>query len=598
MRRALMSVIVACISWSSAYAQQGVCELVLASGTLEVGEALDVQLICRNTGPPGAPEAVIPDGLDLRLKSSTPSRRSFTQIINGRKTSETSFTFAMRLTALKEGRYTLEPITVAAGGTSYQTDPVTVIVRKHVVDESPKGDRTVFAEIRVQPTSLYVTETFTAVLTIGIRKVEVGGRVYPIDLLRNVLDQRASQFSIFADGDVRRSERTLVDSRGVRHGYEVFTVTKRVRAEEVGAIGVGPVFLRANYPTKLRRGFWGGYDVRSSTAHTARASAVRVTVKGPPDEGRPESYTGAIGRYSFVVSAKPTRVEQGQPVTLIMIVRGAPLEGVAAPSLSANAELASRFDLTSDVPTGELERGAKVFRKAIFPKQVGEQTIPPITWSYFDLRRERYVTLTSAAVQLTVDPPSATTTAITLPVGVLGDDNTTSLTLLTGGISPNFVDARAVLADQTFTLTMPWTAALFGSPLMWLVVTLWVRHHDRLRSDVGLARRRRAKRNALSRLARGARDTSPGARLISAGAALTGYVADRFDRPEAALTATEVCRVLTDHQTDAATIDEVVLFLEGCDAVRYAPSAVAETSSDNVVRLVRAWIERIERSMR
>ena len=152
--------------------------------------------------------------------------------------------------------------------------------------------------IEVEPRSLYVTEEYTATLTIGIREVKLGDRTLDIDLLGRVLDQGQSQLSIFPGGDLRQSKRWLPDSRGERHRYGVFTVTKQIRAEEVGAVHVGPVFLKANYPTRVRRGFFGRYEVTSARRETARADAVTVEVKGPPEEGRPADYTGAIGRFA------------------------------------------------------------------------------------------------------------------------------------------------------------------------------------------------------------------------------------------------------------------------------------------------------------
>lgn len=580
---------------SVAAAQQPGIELQLDTRTLELGEAVNVNLVCTNTGVPSTPEAVVPDGLKLELLNSNASSSSFTQIINGRTSHRTTYTFAMSLTAVKEGTYTLGPISLMADGTRFQADPVTITVRKTDMGTGIRGDRFVFAEIDAQPRSLYVTETFTASLNIGIRKVEIDGQSLNIDLLRQVLDQGQSQLSVFPGGDLKRTSRWLPDSNGERHRYEIFSITRQIRAEEVGQTLVGPVFLKANYPTRVQRGFFGGYEVTRSRRETARADAIPVEVKGPPEEGRPAGYTGALGWFTMDVTAKPTRVEQGQPVTLSVAIRGAPLEGVAGPDLASHPELASRFDFTTDELVGDSDGKAKVFRRAIFPRQVGDQTIPPISWSYFDTREERYITLTSDPISISVDPPSPTTTmTIATTNESRTEPNGTKLTVLTGGIQPNFVDPDAVLAHQSFTLTGPWIASLVCSPLVWLFVALATWHRARLREDRGFARRRRARREARAAIDRAASRGDTGARMHGLSEAFTRYLSDRFDLPSTTLTPAEVHGLLVRKGLDDAVVRDVVRFLDACDAARYAPGAIEDLSVSQATAKVRAWIRLIE----
>lgn len=590
-------VVLAALS-ARAAAQPPSVELTLESSTLEVGEVVDVQVQCLNTGVPSPPQITAPAGLKLELANATPSSSSFMQIINGRKSQRTTYTYYLRLTALQEGTFTLGPASVEADGKTYRSQPVPIVVRRTKTEAMPRGDRFLFAEIEVRPKSLYVTETFIATLTIGILKVEIDGRVFDIDLLRHVLDQGSSQFSVFADGSVRRSEQWLEDSTGTGHRYELFHVTKEVRAEEVGEFTVGPVFLKAGYPTRIRRGFFGGYEITETRRETARADAVTVNIKGPPEEGRPASYTGAMGTFSLDVSAKPLRVEQGRPITLSIAISGTPLDGVAGPDLANQAELASRFAFSTDELIGDVEGGAKIFRRAIFPRQTGEQTIPAIEWSYFDPRTERYVTLTSQPIAITVNPaaPGAST------VDVFDTQATkregTSLTVLTGGIAPNYVDPDSVLADQAFSLTPAWGAALIIAPVVWLAVSLLARRRARLRADPALARRYRAYRRARAQIGRLEHDGDPRHRLQAAAESLVIYLSDRFCLPGASLTPQEAGQALSRRRVDPRTTAEIVQFLETCDALRFASAPADTATAARAAASVTDWIDRIERQSR
>lgn len=581
-----------------AAAQQPGVELRLDSPLLELGEAVNVQIICTNTAEPGTPEASVPPGLELTLLNPTPSQSSFTQIINGRTSRRATYTYWMRLVARAEGTYTLGPVTVSADGKTYATQPVQVTVRKTQSDASPNGDRIVFAELSVTPTSLYVTQTYTATLNFGIRKVEIDGQVFNLEMLRDVLDGNGSQLSIFADGRATRSERWIPDSKGVRHRYEIFQVVKKVRAEEVGTTQVGPVFLRANYPTGLRRGFFGGYEVTGRQRESARAEAVAVQVMGPPQDGRPADYSGAIGSFAMNVSAKPTRVEQGQPITLSVSISGSPLEGVAGPNLSRNAELVSRFDFTQDELLGDTTGEAKVFHRAIFPKQAGEQTVPPITWSYFDPTSERFVTLTSDPISIAVDPGTASTTTLVTTDNPKSQGNGTVLTLVHGGIEANFADPREVLTNQAVTLGPASYATLAACPVAWLAVTLLTRYRTRLETDPRFARRRRARRAALGQVDRAMRLREPSEQLDGLADALSGYLSDHLGLSTRNLTPAEVRALPTANGFDQPLAREIADFLESCDAVRYAPSSAADLSPTDTARRVRLWIKRMEGTRR
>ncbi len=577
-----------------AHAQSPGVKLYVESTTLEPGEISNAQLICTNTGEPSLPETALPDGLTLELISTNPSVHSQTSFINGRSSSKTTYTYNMRLTAVSEGTYTLGPMRVQADGQSYDSQTVTIIVKKSVTTQ-PQGDRYAWGQIEVAPTSLFASQTFTATFTLGIRRVVIDNRMYDINMLRNVVDQRSSQFSVFATGSkMSSSQKRIADSSGQSHLYEIIRLTKQIRADDVGDMLIGPVFVKINYPTRLRRGFFGRQEIASTRRESVRVDAVRVEVKAPPVEGRPDSFSGAIGRYAFNVSVKPTRLEQGQPVTLTISINGSPLEGVAGPNLMAQPELLSRFEFTPDELVGDIERGAMIFRRAIFPKQVGEQTIPVLTWSYFDPNSETYRTLTSKPISIIVEPSISTDHSIVLSQLTTADDQPTSLTLLAGGISPNYIDAHDVLANQTIMLSPTLGLSLAIPPVLWLVIALTTSRIRRMRGDYGWARRQKARRkaNLAMRAALGQKETPQ--QLQGLAEVLTGFVSDRINLPPGAITSEDVRSHLSDRGLNERVLGEMVTFLEHCDGARYAMSESNTHSPQQLADRLRAWMTQIE----
>ena len=569
-------------------------QLQLDTRVLDVGESVEARVVCTNTGEPTISEAAVPDGLKLQLLAAEPMRSSQVSIINGRRSERSSYTFRLLLTGEQAGQYELGAIRVQADGQTYETQPVRITVR-----ETPATSAYVFVELEVEPREVFVTQTFIATLRLGIRDVEIGGQRVEMDPFRELIDYRASQFSIFQgeSGSQRRTWRT--DPDGQKHLFTVIELRKEVRADEVGELAVGPIFVRVNYPTSLARGWFNRYEVRESRKETARADAITVTVQAPPADGRPASYTGAIGRYAMQVTASPTEVELGQPITLSIALRGQPLEGVPSPDLAALPELVSRFDFSNDELVGQLESGAKVFRRAVFPKQAGEQTIPPVQWSYFDVPSRAYHTLTSEPITINVNPPAPGATPLPGLAGITGSDqsaarNRQALTMAAGGMSPNYVDVAALLAQQQFVMTpVRWSVA-GSAPVAWLAVTLLVRRRRRLRHDRGWARRRRARHRADQAVRAALAEAGPAPQLASLGDALTDFVLDRFNLSAGQRTAGELGALLTERGASAQLADELSAFLARCEAARYAPSTVDPAAVASATGDVRRWLRLIE----
>lgn len=599
MNHTRLIVVAAGLMASTAFAQQPGIQLVVPPSTVEVGEVVTGQLVCTNIGNPSTPKMSAPKGVEVHLVSDSPYVSQQTMSINGRRSSRVTYTYNLRIVGTKAGTYSIGPISVEADGQTYTAPPVPFQVMESQAPTGPRGDQFLIVSLDVQPPKLYVTESYTATLTIGIRSVVLNGREYEIDMLRQVLDLSASEISIFGGGQATKSEQWLQDSSGARHKYEFYRVTRRMTAEQAGTIKVGPIFLKADYPTALRRGFFGRAEISRTRRETARADAAEVTVLDPPLDSRPADFTGAIGRYSMTASVKPDRVELGQPVTLTLTIKGSPLESVAGPALAKNAELTSRFDFSQDELVGDIENGAKVFRRAIFPRQAGEQTVPAISWSYFDTKREKYITLESKPIDIVVDPSSQSADGLAPLEMPKHKRDATKLTVVSGGISPNYVDANTVLADQSAALATPAAAtALVVPPLLCLGVSFWWRRRLRLSRDAGFARARRAAAKAHAGIRRALAQPDAAAQLSEMAAALSAFVSDRFDMAQATPTASECAEFMQQRGIDEPTAGAVTDILERCEALRYAPSAADSLSPHETAERIRAWIKALDRGAR
>ena len=101
---AVLSAVAANVGGSAvAAAQETGVELRLESTTMEVGEAVDAQLVCTNIGQPDTPQLSVPQGLDLQITNPIPAQFSQMSIVNGRRSQKSTHTYSLRLTARKAG---------------------------------------------------------------------------------------------------------------------------------------------------------------------------------------------------------------------------------------------------------------------------------------------------------------------------------------------------------------------------------------------------------------------------------------------------------------------------------------------------------------
>lgn len=74
----------------------------------------------------------------------------------------------------------------------------------------------------------------------------------------------------------------------------------------------------------------GNFERRALTT-----GMVELDVLNPPDEGKPEGFSGAIGQFAIETKASPLDVEQSEPITLTVTVTGSGnLERMGAPQLA------------------------------------------------------------------------------------------------------------------------------------------------------------------------------------------------------------------------------------------------------------------------
>src|SRR6185437_9539065 len=140
----------------------------------------------------------------------------------------------------------------------------------------------------------------------------------------------------------------------------------------------------------------------ATTAETVQSLVV-------PREYAPADFNGAIGRFTMAMTAGPTNITAGDPITVKVQISGrGSLDTLTLPEQPAWHDFKIYPPTTKVETTDQLGlQGTKTFEQIVTPESAEIKALPPITFSYFDPEVKAYRTLSQPAVPLLVRPGGA-----------------------------------------------------------------------------------------------------------------------------------------------------------------------------------------------
>jgi hypothetical protein len=527
----------------------------------------------------------LPDvaGLEI-VNRSAPMTSSQVTIINGETTRTQSVRWDFTVVAERAGVFTIPSFAVTADGATMHTKPLRVIA-----SETETTDR-LFVEVVSERSRYYLGERVDLTLEIWLRPFRSRSFdvTFSYEQLWQAIDQRRSRFGVFGEdrNSIKVREDVRLDGDGVQRAYYVYMIERKLSPVRAGEVTFDDIFIHVEYPERLRqgRGFFGDrrIEIASTIPLSSRVDHEPITITEPPVEGRPALFNGAIGRFELQVAVEPTEVLAGDPITLTMTVTDltggdVQLELLPAPPLERLPELAEQFRIPADPLAGVVEGSRKTFTQTIRPRSADVVRIPPIPLVSFDPVDERYETVESDPIEITVRPvDSLSVSEIVVGDGPEGAEPT-QLTEVAGGILANYSGPDLLASHRPFRLGW-WQLVLIALPAGAFVVTAVAqRRLRRLRDDRAFARRRSARRRALRRLTE-AQSCSGEGHPAAIALALGDYIADRCNLPPGTLTRDEAITRLRDSEVSSELVSEVDAVLEECERLQFGAGNVEPTA--------------------
>ena len=517
------------------------------------------------------------------------SQGSSIQIVNGEMTKSTSYAITYVLIPQKVGTFAIAPATISVKKKSYTTQRTMIEVRDGAQAGAAQGTQNKNESAESRANRTIGKEDLMLRLELSKRSVYKGEPVRAILKLYSRVNLAGSEGSKMPAFNGFWSQQIDIEQGPFRESlnnkvYEVYNIAEYLLyPQQGGTLTIEPAELTvvAQVMVKSNRGFdpffGGGHEVYN-VRRTLKTPEVKVQVKEFP-AGAPASFSGAVGRYTMSHKLSSAEVAANSAVTLQLTISGTGnLSFISAPKL----ELPSSFELYDVKSEERIENkasGSIGYRRFDYPfivRAEGDYEIAPIEFTYFDLEKQKYITLTTPPLNMVVMPDkSAATQQQVVASGIKRED----VRLL--GEDIRFIKLGAP--------TLRSVVAPFAlSPLYWLVVVMLivaavasyfvVRKYIRDKRDEVLVKGKRANKMAVKRFRiaeKYMREQDRRAFYEEMLRALWGYLGDKFNIPVADLTR-EVVREELSRRGALVEAESIIAVIARCEEAQYSPAASAE----------------------
>jgi hypothetical protein len=535
---------------------------------------------------------------DFQVVSGPNVSTSF-QWINGRTSSSKSITYI--LLPRREGQFTLEPAEITIRGKVFRTQAIKIRVTANSShappprpprsydpfgfgDPRPEGESISASDVTVSAVldkpSVYQGEQVTLTYHLSTR-VGVSG----LQL------QESPSLNGFWVEDLE-VESNPVPARKMIGGEEFLDYVVRRQAlfpTTAGRLSIPPATFAISIPMRgdLFRVFTSSETIYRKNRETS------IEVKPLPAQGRPPGFGNAVGSFNLKSSTDKSKAATGEAISLKVRLEGRGnlkmIPDVALPNLPDFTVFSSKRAENVRPFENATIGGDKTWDYVIVPKAPGDQSVPPVTFSYFDPAKEKYETLSTPEIPISViRGVDSSQSALS---GIARQD------LQRQGTDINFIklSGQDLRPGGKPYYTKIWFLLLAALPVA-LNVMLFLVQRERSRQSVDLRKLRRARGVARGALKQALKSGAKEPRKFYDGAAvaLSRYLSDRFQVPEIAVTGDTLERTLSDRGISPEIVREAISCLQDCDFGRFVSSS-PEKMRSTADRITRA-IEGMERA--
>lgn len=540
-----------------------------------------------------------PSFKDFRVLSG-PNQSTSMQIING--VSSSSITLSYILMPNTTGVFKIGSASIQYEGKTYSSDPIKItVVKGSPKSKDDKGSTVSNEEIAK---NLFIRASIDKNKVYQGEQVTVTYKLYTrLNIAAQMSVDKLPQYQGFWAEEIETA-RNITFSTEVVDGkqYRVGILKKAALfPSQSGKLEVTPLELtvpiqveKKKNPNSVWDDFFGDPFGRAQIVeYQAKSNTLKVDVVPLPENNKPASFKGAVGRYDFSASLDKSTTKTNEPISLKLKISGTGnIKLLDLPSF----ELPNGFEKYDPKINDQVNRtgkisGVKEAEYLFVPRIAGTREIPSIQFSYFDPDKKSYQTISSKTFSVNIKQGE----------GNIDLANQQSIQQLDSDI--RFVKTKFDDIDKRSEILLfrPafWVASIIPF-LASLVLIGWKRKQDKLSGNQQLLRYSKAEKVARNRFKKAKKfleQNNVELFYSEISQALFGYLEDKFRISKSEFTLDKAANELTKRNITADLVDKMKTNAQKCEFIRFAPGTNPKQAMNEMYKSLSEVVIDIERSI-
>jgi len=402
---------------------------------ISAGDMAELQIKVTGAQQADVPQQIAVEGLQVRLTGQSTQMQA--QLVNGRLSAVSSSIYSYIVMPLRTGSFTIPGVTVTADGRQFRTASIRFAVVDTRAAPAPAIQQTAPVtpppfpglqppQRRTRQAPPRIDESRLAFGEISCPKKAIyAGEVAPVEIRyyfdANCQVQVRGKVDFGGEGIVAERFPDPKESREERDGtvYNVLTFRTLLSAVKPGTIDVPPAKLdcQVQVPGGAPPGFddqifsqllGGQSPFMQARDLQVKTAPLHLEILPLPKEGRPASFSGAVGQFDIDAIVPNPKPAPGDPATLSVKIGGkGNFKGMGAPVLTEDDGWRTypptdKFDSSDELSYS----GVKSFDFTLIAQEP-KKASPGAEFSYFDPTTAKYVTITTKPLPLQASPGAA-----------------------------------------------------------------------------------------------------------------------------------------------------------------------------------------------
>ena len=517
----------------------------------------------------GGDDFTPPDFVNFKVLAG-PSQSSSFSSINGKTNYKLTYSYVIQ--PISKGTFTIPSASITYDGEVIKSNTVRVTVTDAVaIPKDPNDPRYVAQE------NIHLVAEISNVRPYVGESISVTYKLYVNTNKVNVQNYRESSSPSF--GGFWNQNIELRRGAGAQNGtyggkpYRYVVLKKAVLIPHTaGELELDPLEMEITAGVPMgQRDFFGNL-LMNDVNMTVTSGRKTIRVKSLPEENKPYDFAGAVGDFSFSVTPSKTDLKANESSQIKVELAGegnlklVKLPGIETPNGLEVYEPEHKEKITTNLSG---MKGSVYDQYAVVPQFRGKFIIPAVSFSYFNPKTEKYVSVNTEAIVLNA-----------IQGGQLPDDG--AAVIAKRSVEGNESDIRYIQTRTTFVSSEEgndfFGSGLFYllmiSPLLSIPLGIFIGKKKRERDmDVVGNKRRKADRLAKKYLSQAKKELGKKEDFyVALEKALHNYLKAKLHIETSEISKEKIAEILRDKNVDDGIITEFTTVLDNCDYARYTPS--------------------------